>query len=186
MEIPRFIPRGTESESAIVCFVGSRPRVLEGGLRRSLAPVGFGYGAGSWASRSRSSTTSSLDDGAPHLVAWEAVDSGALYFDRRNADAKGGGTEFRRTQARRPPGKVRSFTIVHRAVPGVPAPYVSAIVDLDGGGVVKANILNVAPDPEHVQLGMPVRLTTFVAGTDDDGTEAIAFAFEPRRAERGH
>jgi len=24
-----------------------------------------------------------------------------------------------------------------------------------------------------------VRMTTFVAGTDDDGTEAVAFAFEP-------
>ena len=30
-------------------------------------------------------------------------------------------------------------------------------------------------------LGMPVRLTTFVAGTDDDGTEAVAFGFEPER-----
>jgi len=26
---------------------------------------------------------------------------------------------------------------------------------------------------------MNVRLTTVVAGTDDDGTEAIAFGFEP-------
>ena len=119
-----------------------------------------------------------LDDGPAHLEAWEAVDSGALYFDRRNADAKGGGTEFRR-RSLASTGKVRSFTIVHRAVPGVPTPYVSAIVDLDGGGVVKTNLLKVAADPEVVQLGMPVKLTTFVAGTDDDGTEAIAFGFEP-------
>jgi hypothetical protein len=26
---------------------------------------------------------------------------------------------------------------------------------------------------------MPVRLTTFTVGTDDEGTEAIAFGFEP-------
>lgn len=115
---------------------------------------------------------------APHLVAWEATDSGALYLDRRNADAKGGGTEFRR-KSLASTGKVRSFTIVHRTVPGVPAPYVSALVDLDGGGCVKANLLDVPPDPEHVKLGMPVRLTTYVAGTDDDGTEAVAFAFVP-------
>ena len=74
---------------------------------------------------------------------------------------------------------MRSFTIVHRTVPGVPAPYVSALVDLDGGGTVKANLSNIPPDPEHVKLGMSVRMTTFPAGTDDDGTEAIAFAFEP-------
>jgi uncharacterized OB-fold protein len=119
-----------------------------------------------------------LDDGAPHLVAWEATDSGALYFDRRNADAKGGGTEFTRRNLA-DAGTLRSFTIVHRTVPGVPAPYVSGLVDLDGGGSVKGNLLNVPPDPEHVQLGMRVRLTTFPVGTDDDGTEAIAFGFEP-------
>jgi hypothetical protein len=44
---------------------------------------------------------------------------------------------------------------------------------------VKANLVNVDPDPERVRLGMNVRLTTWVAGTDDDGTEAIAFGFEP-------
>jgi len=119
-----------------------------------------------------------LDDGPAHLVAWEAVGSGALYFDRRNADADQGGTEFRRRKLAST-GTLRSFTIVHRTVPGVPAPYVSALVDLDGGGSVKANLVNVPPDPEHVKLGMSVRMTTFVAGVDDDGTEAIAFAFEP-------
>ena len=119
-----------------------------------------------------------IEDGPPHLVAWESVDSGALYFDRRNADANQGGTEFKRRKLATT-GKVRSFTIVHRTVPGVPAPYVSALVDLDGGGSVKGNLQNIPPDPEHVKLGMPVRMTTFVAGTDDDGTEAVAFAFEP-------
>ncbi len=119
-----------------------------------------------------------IDDGPPHLVAWEAVDSGALYFDRRNADAKGGGTEFRRKKLATS-GLVRSFTIVNRGVPGVPVPYVSVLVDLQGGGTVKANLTNIPPDPEHVKLGMAVKMTTFVAGTDDDGTEAIAFAFEP-------
>jgi uncharacterized OB-fold protein len=119
-----------------------------------------------------------IDDGPPHLVAWEAVDSGALYFDRRNADAKGGGTEFKRRKLNTT-GKVRSFTIVNRGIPGIPVPYVSALVDLDGGGTVKANLSNIPPDPEHVKLGMAVKMLTFAAGTDDDGTEAIAFAFEP-------
>lgn len=119
-----------------------------------------------------------LDADEPHLIAWESVDSGALYFDRRNADAKSGGTEFRRRRLGTT-GVVRSFTIVHRAVPGIPTPYVSAIVDLDGGGSVKSNVVNITPDPDHVALGMKVRLTTFPVGSDDDGTEAIAFGFEP-------
>jgi uncharacterized OB-fold protein len=119
-----------------------------------------------------------LDDGAPHLVAQTCTDCGAQYFDRRNACAKCGKRSFE-VRSLGGAGTVRSFTIVHRAAPGVPTPYVSAIVDLDGGGVVKANVVNVEPVPEKVSLGMPVRLTTFVAGTDDDGTEAVAFGYEP-------
>ncbi len=119
-----------------------------------------------------------LGDGDPHLEAWESVDSGALYFDRRNADAKSGGTEFRRRRLESS-GTVRSFTIVHRGVPGIPVP-----VRLGAGrprrrwrGEVEPH--RVRADPEAVALGMRVKMTTFVAGTDDDGTEAVAFAFEP-------
>ena len=119
-----------------------------------------------------------IDDGEPHLIAHESVESGALYFDRRNADAKSGKPGFK-TRRLANTGRVRTFTIVHRASPGVPTPYVSAVVDLDGGGSVKANLLKVEPDPAHVSFGMPVRLTTYVAGTDDNGTEAVAFAYEP-------
>jgi uncharacterized OB-fold protein len=119
-----------------------------------------------------------LDDGAPHLVANRCDTCGALYFDRRNACAKCSGRSFSRERLA-DDGKVRSFTIVHRAAPGVPTPYVSAIVDLSGGGVVKANLLNVEPSPDHVRFGMDVRLTTTVAGVDDEGTEAVQFGYEP-------
>jgi uncharacterized OB-fold protein len=119
-----------------------------------------------------------LDEGAPYLVANRCDSCGALYFDRRNACAKCSGRSFS-SHRLADDGTVRSFTIVHRAAPGVPTPYVSAIVDLTGGGVVKANLLNVEPTPENVQLGMKVRLTTTVAGVDDDGTEAVQFGYEP-------
>jgi uncharacterized OB-fold protein len=119
-----------------------------------------------------------LDDGAPHLVANRCDTCGALYFDRRNACAKCSGRSFS-TERLADDGKVRSYTIVHRAAPGVPTPYVSAIVDLTGGGVVKANLLNVEPSPDHVRFGMDVRLTTTVAGVDDEGTEAVQFGYEP-------
>ena len=119
-----------------------------------------------------------IDDGDPYLVANESTESGALYFDRRNADAKSGQPGFQRRRLANT-GAVRTFTIVHRAAPGVPTPYVSVVVDLDGGGTVKANLVNVDPDPAQVHVGMPVRLTTYTAGTDDNGTEAVAFAYEP-------
>jgi uncharacterized OB-fold protein len=117
-------------------------------------------------------------DGEPHLVAQECKECGALYFDRRNACAHCGKRNFG-TRDLATTGVVRSFSIIHQAAPGVPVPYVSSVVDLDGGGAVKANVVNIDADPENVKLGMKVRMTTFVAGTDDDGTEAVAFAFEP-------
>jgi uncharacterized OB-fold protein len=119
-----------------------------------------------------------LDGANPHLVANRCSNCGAQYFDRRNACAHCSGTAFERVQLPTQ-GKVRSFTIVHRAAPNEPTPYVSAVVDLEGDGVVKANIINTDPTPEKVTLGMPVRLATFVADTDSKGTEAVAFGFEP-------
>lgn len=117
-------------------------------------------------------------DSEPHLVAHECANCGALFFDRRNACAHCSGTEFK-SRNLKTTGVVRSFSIIYQAAPGVTVPYVSSLVDIDGGGAVKANILNIDPDPATVALGMKVKLTTFVSGTDDDGTEAVAFAFEP-------
>jgi uncharacterized OB-fold protein len=119
-----------------------------------------------------------LDDGEPHLVANVCDACGAQYLDRRNACARCGATAFS-TAPLHNTGVVTSFTIVHRAAPGVKTPFVSATVALDGGGVVTANVVDTEPDPDHVRLGMPVKLVTFVAGTDDDGTEAVAFGFAP-------
>ncbi len=114
----------------------------------------------------------------PHLVAQECQSCRALYFDRRNACARCGQQDF---GARRlaDEGAVRAFTIVHRATPDVTVPYISAIVDLDGGGVVKANLIGVAPDPDQVRLGMRVQLTTFGVGTDSEGVEAVGFGYRP-------
>ena len=113
----------------------------------------------------------------PHLVAHECPTCGARYFDRRNACANCGGTEFGSADVATD-GEVRSFTIVTFAAPGVQVPFVSAIIDCDGTSV-RANLINVEPTPEAVSLGMKVRLATYSLGADDDGTEAIGFGFEP-------
>jgi uncharacterized OB-fold protein len=113
----------------------------------------------------------------PHLVAHECTECGARYFDRRNACASCGGTEFRTVDVPSE-GVLRTFTIVTFAAPGIPVPFVAGVVDC-GGTSVRTNIVNVEPSPEHVRLGMKVRLTTFPIGTDGEGTEAVAFGYEP-------
>ena len=118
-----------------------------------------------------------LDDGAPHLVAHECTSCGAHYFDRRNACASCSGTEFRAVDVPTD-GVLRTFTIVSFAAPGIPVPFVAGVVDC-GGTSVRANVINVEADPQHVTLGMKVRLATYSLGTDEAGTEAVGFGFEP-------
>ena len=113
----------------------------------------------------------------PHLVAHECTACGARYFDRRNACAGCFGTEFREA-AIATTGEVCAFTIVSLAAPGIPVPFVAALIDCEGTSV-RANVVNVDPDPDHVHVGMKVRLTTEVVGVDAAGTEAIGFGFEP-------
>jgi uncharacterized OB-fold protein len=113
----------------------------------------------------------------PHLVANECTACGARFFDRRNACAGCSGTEFKKVRVANH-GELRTFTIVAFAAPGIPVPFVSAVVDCDGTSV-RTNIVNVEPDAEHVKLGMPVRLTTVPVGADGEGVEAVNFAFEP-------
>ena len=114
---------------------------------------------------------------SPHLVANECTSCGARFFDRRNACASCGALDFT-TVPIATEGEVRAFTIVSFAAPGVPVPFVAAVVDCDGTSV-RGNIINVEPDPEHVHLGMKVQLVTTLVGTDSAGTEAIGFGFEP-------
>jgi uncharacterized OB-fold protein len=113
----------------------------------------------------------------PHLVAQECTSCGARFFDRRNACASCSGTEFRSVDIATT-GELKAFTIVAFAAPGVPVPFVAGVIDCDGTSV-RGNVINVDPDPDHVSLGMKVKLATYVVGTDDDGTEAIGFGFEP-------
>ena len=118
-----------------------------------------------------------LDDGEPHLIARECSNCNARFFDRRNACASCFATEFT-TVPVATQGAVRTFTIVTFAAPGIPTPFVASVVDCDGTQV-RANLINVEPDPEHVRDGMKVRLATYRIGTDSEGTEAIGFGFEP-------
>jgi uncharacterized OB-fold protein len=113
----------------------------------------------------------------PHLVAYECTSCRARFFDRRNACAACSGTSFERVPITTE-GTLRAFTIVSMAAPGIQVPFVAGVVDCDGTSV-RGNIINVDPDPEHVALGMKVRLATYSMGTDDAGTEAVGFGFEP-------
>lgn len=109
----------------------------------------------------------------PYLRANECKNCGARFFDRRNACASCFGTEFKKVRVKNQ-GEVTSFSIVTMG----PQPFVSAIVDCDGTSV-GCTLIDVEPTPEHVKLGMKVKLKTYSMGRDEEGTEAVGFGFAP-------
>jgi uncharacterized OB-fold protein len=111
----------------------------------------------------------------PQLDAHECQQCRALFFDRRNACARCSATSFAPRRLANE-GAVRAYTIVQRGAKS--GPFTSVVVELVGGGVVKANLAGIT-DPGHIHPDMKVRLKTFEAGTDDDRTVAVAFAYEP-------
>jgi uncharacterized OB-fold protein len=76
-------------------------------------------------------------------------------------------------------GELHVFSIVHQSAPGIPVPYVAAIVDLPEGVSVRCNIEGVEPDPKNLKFGMPVEMYTEKVHTDRDGNDIIAFKFRP-------
>lgn len=79
-------------------------------------------------------------------------------------------------------GSLFVFTTVERSYPGVVTPFISVIVDLDGGGTLKGNLRNVQPD--KVKFGMPVKVVFDDAGrTDKQNNAYISYFFEPMEEE---
>lgn len=74
-------------------------------------------------------------------------------------------------------GTVYGFTIVDQARyawPGFEAPYVIALVELEEGARLMTNLVNVDADPEHVSVGMAVKVVY------DDVTDEVTLPkFEP-------
>jgi uncharacterized OB-fold protein len=76
-----------------------------------------------------------------------------------------------------------AYSIVHRSFPGVAVPYVSAIVDLTGGGTVKGNLIDVDPDPSKLRFGMAVEVVygDALGRKDGAGNSYLSYFFRPRQ-----
>ena len=56
-------------------------------------------------------------------------------------------------------GRLYSYVIHHRPVPGFTPPYAIAVVELDEGPRLMSNIVDCPQTPEALQLDMPVEVT---------------------------
>lgn len=115
----------------------------------------------------------------PHLVGKKCGSCGAVYLGTRVACSKCSGTGPFNEVRLSDKGTLWVYSIVHQSVPGVPTPYVAAIVDLPEGVSVRCNIIDIEPKPEKIQFGMPVEMVTKKVREDKDGNDVIAFFFRP-------
>ena len=78
-------------------------------------------------------------------------------------------------------GRLYSYSIVHRSFPGIDVPYVSAIVDLEDGGTIKGNLIDVEPDPDSIPFDLPVDVVfgDALGRKDREGNSYISFFFKP-------
>jgi hypothetical protein len=124
----------------------------------------------------------------PYLVGYRCQACGATYIgEGRVGCSKCLSTDPPKEIRLSDRGTLYVYSIVHQSVPGVPVPYVSAIVDLPEGVSVRCNLVDIEPDPAKIKFGMPVEMVTRKvrerteknAEGVEETIEIIAFFFKP-------
>ena len=120
--------------------------------------------------------------GTPYLEGHKCKQCGSVFVGERQHCSKCGARDSMETTKLSNRGALYVFSIVHRSFPGVEVPYVSAVVDLEGGGTVKGNLINVEPTPEKIKLGMPVEVVfkDALGRKDREGNSYLSYFFQPR------
>src|SRR5262245_18124542 len=121
--------------------------------------------------------------GEPYLEGHQCRACSAIFLVERDTCSKCGkqGAIEKKKLSNR--GELYVYSIVCRSFPGIEVPYVSAVVDLEGGGTVKGNLIGVEPDPNKIKLGMPVEVVykDALGRKDKEGNSYVSYFFQPRQ-----
>ncbi|MDG2002222.1 MAG: OB-fold domain-containing protein [Novosphingobium sp.] len=118
-------------------------------------------------------------DGAPNIEAFRCGDCDAVVTEQtigcRACGSRQSPQAFRSPEA----GALWTWSVVYRSYPGIEVPFVSAIVDLDGGLTLKGTVIGADHDSLH--QGMRLKLVFDDAGgaRDKEGAPYIGFHFIP-------
>ena len=121
------------------------------------------------------------DDGEPYLEGHKCGECNSIFLGERevcsNCTARGKIKPVKLSNK----GKLYSYSITFRSFPGIDVPYISAIVDLEGGGTVKGNLIDCDPDPEKIEFDMPVEVIfdDALGRKDAEGNSYISYFFKP-------
>jgi uncharacterized OB-fold protein len=120
-------------------------------------------------------------DGEPYLEGHKCKACSAVFLGERDVCGKCGARKTLDRVKLSNRGQLYVYSIVHRSFPGVEVPYISAIVDLEGGGTVKGNLINIKADPSAIKMGMPVRVVfkDALGRKDKQGNSYLSYFFEP-------
>ena len=121
------------------------------------------------------------DSGEPYLQGSQCQNCGAIFLGTRPVCSKCATRDAMETIRLGETGTLYSYAIVYRSFPGIDVPFVSAVVDLDDGGTLKGNLVDMEPDPESIPFGMPVRVVyrDALGRKDRDGNSYLSFFFVP-------
>ena len=121
------------------------------------------------------------EDGDPYLEGHKCGDCNSIFLGERevcsNCTARGKIEPIKLSNK----GKLYSYSITFRSFPGIEVPYISAIVDLEGGGTVKGNLIDCEPDPDKIEFDMPVEVIfdDALGRKDAEGNSYISYFFKP-------
>lgn len=123
------------------------------------------------------------DKGDPYLEGHKCKNCGSIYLGQRTVCSSCAARDQMEAIKLANKGELYVYSITHRSFPGIETPYVSAVVDLDGGGSVKGNLINIDPDPEKIKMGMRVDVIYEIAPRKDkEGNEYLTYYFQPAAA----
>ena len=119
--------------------------------------------------------------GDPYLEGHACKPCGAIFLGPRSVCSRCGARDQMEARALSNAGTLYTYSIVYRSLPGIQVPYVSAVVDLEGGGTVKGNLIGVDPDPNKIRLGMPVSVVygDVPRRADTEGPPLVSYFFQP-------
>jgi uncharacterized OB-fold protein len=121
------------------------------------------------------------EDKDPYLEGYRCAACEATYLGARSVCSKCGARDQLSAVTLPNKGTLYAYSIVHRSFPGIEVPYISAVVDLEDGTAMKGNLINVEPDPDKIEFGMPVEVVfgDALGRKDRDGNSYLSYFFQP-------
>lgn len=120
-------------------------------------------------------------DAAPYIAGSQCGACGEVVVGERRWCGRCGARDRMEPRRLAASGTVHAYTIVYRSYPGIAVPFVSCVVDLDGGGALRGTLIDVEPDPDRTAFGMPVDVVIRDAGRRDAaGNAYLAYFFRPK------